>query len=284
MVQAVIADPTMRKGQIMRGPWPQEVISRLCEGDLAAGNLVKWGTDRERQALEIPTLPVADVDAIATAAVIASAATVQSIGAATFDGVIGRDRITPCRTLTITFDASADWNTPSGECRVDFYGVDALGAAVKDTISKPNGSGATAYNTEVAFSGCVQVDIEACNGAGGTATIGVGLDRVELSPADYPGIAIYEPIKEPNTTAREYDDEEEVAILTRGRICSVPEHAVSVGDQVYVRVLAAGADLCGQLTGQDGADTPGTYARLVGARWISVAAADGVAVVELAGV
>jgi hypothetical protein len=65
---------------------------------------------------------------------------------------------------------------------------------------------------------------------------------------------------------------------------AVPEHAVSPGDDVYVRVLTAGADIVGQLTGMDGATTPGIYAKLLGAKWRTAAAADGLAVVELAGV
>ena len=285
MVQTAVADPAMRKGQVIQGPWPQEIHSRIAEGALAAGNLVQYGTDKERQVQELAALPAADVDAIATAAVIGSAVTAQSIQSGTFDGATGRDRIIPARTVSVNFDANADWDTPSGECRVDIYGYDALGAYIKDTVSRPNqGAVAFADSTMKAFATVIQIDIEACNGATGTATVGLSNDRIELSPKDYPGLACYESMAEPNTTAREFADEDPVAVLFRGRICSVPEHAVSIGDDVFVRVLAAGNDLRGQLTGQDGADTPATYARLAGAKWVSVAAADGVAKVELAGV
>lgn len=282
MVQTAVADPSMRKGQVIQGPWPQDIISRVCEGAITAGNLVQYGTDPERQVQPMAALPAADVDAIATAAVIGSAITAQNIGATTFDGAVGRDRITPARTVSVNFDASADWDTPSGECRVDIYGFDAAGTRIKDSVSRPN-SGAVVYaaSTRLAFAAVTETDIEACNGAGGTATIGLSNDTVELSPNDFPGLAVYELMMEPNTAAAEFADEAEIAVLTHGRICSIPEHAVSIGDDVYVRVLEAGADLRGQLTGMDGADTPATYAKLAGARWVSAAAADAPAKVEL---
>ena len=284
MVQTAVADPTMRSGQLIQGPWPEDVDSFVAEGALAAGNLVEYGTDPERQVQELATLPVADVDAIATAAVVNSAVAAQSITAGAFDGTIAGDRIAPCRTLTITFDAHVDWNTPSGECRVDFYGVNADGAEMKlDSIAKPNGSGAGTYATAVPAAMCTRIDLEACNGANGTATVGVSLDRVAISQTDAPGIALYESIMEPYSATREFEDEDEVSVITRGRVCSIPEHAVSIGDAVYVRVVAAGADLCGQLTGQDGAETPSVYAKLSGARWVSSALADHVAKVELGG-
>ena len=287
MVQAAVADPVLREGQIYNGPWPSKVLSRIAEDDIGFGRLVDFGTDPEIQVQEIPLLPVADVDAIATAAIAVSAAAAQDIASGTFDGVIGRDRISPCRCITMTFDASVDWDTPSGECRVDFYGTDALGASVKDTISKANGSGAGAITTRIAFAQCDRYHVEACNGAAGTATIGVSNDVVELSQRDYPGVAAYQALKEPNIVVApvyeiaQYDD---VDVVQVGQIVVVPEHAVSVGDQAYVRVLLAGNDVRGQFAGQDGADTPATYAKLAGATYMTAAAADGLAVVQLRGV
>jgi hypothetical protein len=282
MVQTAVSDPTLRKGQIVEG-WPQGVISRAAGGDLAAGSLVKWGTSPEQQVIELPALPAADPDAIMTAAALASSAAAQSIDASSFDGATGSDRIAPAATITVTFDGSADWDTPSGECRVDIYGVDASGASVRDTVAKPNGSGAGAYETEVAFASVTHVDVEACNGAGGTATMGTGTSRYELSQKDYPGVALYESIKEPNTDAREFAQYEDVAVLKSGIVAVQVEHAVSSGDDAYVRVVAAGTDLRGQWTGQDGAETPATYARFPAARFVSSADADGIAHLEIGG-
>jgi hypothetical protein len=284
MVQAAVADPVLREGQIFNGPWPQKILSRIAEDDIGFGRLVDYGTDPETQVQEIPVLPAADPNAILTNATFASAAAAQDIASGTFDGVIGRDRISPCRTVTITFDADAGWDTPSGECRVDIYGTDASGAQIKDTIAKPNGSGAGTYTTRLAFSQVDRVHVEECNAGTGTADMGVSNGVVELSLRDYPGVACFQSMKEPNDTVipvyeiAQYDD---VDVLQQGRIVVVVEHAVSVGDQAYIRVLAAGNDVRGQFAGQDGADTPATYAKLANAYYMTAAAADGLAVVEL---
>ena len=287
MVQAAVADPSLRRGQLMSTPAESRVISRFAEGALADGNLVGFGTDAETQCLEIAALPAADGDAIMTAAALGSAVAAQSLDAANFDGATNRDRIAPAQAVTVTFDAAnlVDWDTASGECRIDIYGVDALGADIKDTIARPNGAAfATVFATELAFASVYHVDVEACNAAAGTAVMGLNSSRTGLSAKDFPGVALYESMKEPNTAARLYADEEAVSILIEGRVAVIVEHAVSVGDDAYVRVLAAGADLTGQWTGQDGADTPATYARFPGAKFTTAAAADAVAVLELRGV
>ena len=283
MVQTAVADPVLREGQIVRGPWSNEIISRVAEGALAAGHLVKYGTDRETQCLELPTLPVADPNAIITSAVLGSDVAAQNIAAATFDGVINRDRIIPCRSVTFTFDASADWNTATGGCRLTVYGYDSTGSDVRDVLYKANGTGAVTITSDIAFATVTRVDVEACLGAAGTADMGVSNTVVSLSPKDYPGIALYESIKEPNTAAREFAQYDDVAILEAGVVAVVVEHAVSVGDDVWVRVVAAGADITGQFTGQDGADDPTVYAHLPNAHYVTAALADAIAAVRLGG-
>src|SRR6056300_976016 len=108
MVQTAIADPVLREGMLMEGFWTNHRISRLVEGanGMSFGRLCEFGTDPSKQVQEPAATPVADVDSIGTAAVFASAAAAQTVMATNFDGVIGRDRIAPCRCLTITFDAS----------------------------------------------------------------------------------------------------------------------------------------------------------------------------------
>ena len=285
VVQAAVADPTFIEGGLVRGPWPEEVISRVCEGDLAAGRLMEWGTLPAQQAMEMAALPAVDADAIClTASNFISDAAAQTLDAGDMDGVIGRDRIAPCRTVTVFFDADPGWDTPTGQCRIDIYGHDALGAEIWDTVVKINGSGSVTLTTAKAFASTYRIDIEECNAATGTGTIGVSNLRLELSPSDYPGLSIYRAAKEPNTVLRNFADNQPLDILMKGRLMAVPEHAVVQGDQVYVRVLAGAGDLLrGRLTGQDGADTPTTYSKLAGAKWVSAAAAGGFAIVELAG-
>jgi hypothetical protein len=280
----VNAAAVLREGQIVRGPWLEKVLSRTAEAALGAGKLVKFGTSPAYQVIELPALPVADVDAIATAAVVVSAAVAHTVAPAAFNGAIGRDRIVPCRTISVNFSASADWDTGTGECLVDIYGHDAAGTEIHDTVARPN-SGAVLYaaSTRLAFADVDRIDIQASNGAGGTATVGVSNDKIEFSPADYPGVALYEAIKEPGTAAREFVQYDDVSVLQSGVVAVKVEHAVSIGDPVYVRHTAAGADLAGQFTGSDGADTPTTYGRLAGARFRSAAAIDGLAQLELVG-
>jgi hypothetical protein len=248
---------------------------------------VAFGTDRATQIAEMPVLPAVDADAIMTAGIfVSNALTATTLAAGVFDGVIGRDRIgTPCRPITITFDADAGWDAPSGACRVDIYGHDAFGAEVDDTIQKENGSGAGTYTTAQCFASVHRVDVEATNANTGTGTVGVSNARVELSPSDYPGLAMYNPAKEPNTATRNFADGQPVTVMTKGKMFAWPEHAVTDGDEVYVRVLAGAGDLLrGRLTGMDGKDTPGTYGKLAGAKWRRAAGAGVISIVELAGV
>jgi len=283
-VQAAVADPVLIEGMLRKGPYPHDIISRVCEGDLAAGRLLVWGTDPATQVAEMAALPAADVDAIATAAVVIAAAAAQTIAAGDFDGAIGADRISPARVPSISFDASTDWDIAAG-ITVTWYGRDAGGANCSCSVNKATGSGALALYGDVPMSAIDHVDISAGSAAtGGAATLGVANDRVELSPNEYPGVALYRGIKEPNTAVRNYADEEAVDLLVKGDFVAIPEHAVSAGDDVYVRVLAAGTDLRGQFTGMDGAMTPASYARLIGAKWRSPAAADGLAIIRLTGV
>ncbi len=283
MVQTAISDPSLREGQIIDGWWTSHRVSKRVEGSdgMSFGRMVEHGTDPAKQVQEPAATPAADDDAIMTAAVLTSDNSAQSIWAAAFDGAIGRDRIAPCRCLTISFDGSADWDTPSGECRVDAYYYDADGGKVVDTIAKPNGSGAGVYTFGIPASMVEHVDVEACNGGGGTATMGVATigatSPVALALEDYPGVSIYRPITEPASDARELAEYDEVGVLTSGVIGVKVEHEVSAGDPAYVRMVAAGTDLRGQFTGSDGADEPNVYAKLARARFESAASAGEIA-------
>lgn len=274
---------TRREGALAESPWDAE--SYAAEGNIKFGLLLGFGTDPRKQVVPMAALPAADPNALMTVAQLASnVAGASYTTAAQFDGVIGLDRISPCRTVTITFAAANinDWNTPLGECLVEIYGYDEYGAEIKDSISRPNGvAGPVTYTTAKAFSSVYQIDIPACNGAAGTADAGVSNDRVALGRFDYPGIAIYDPATESFAATTEVEDEDQVSVLVQGKFWAVPEHAVSNGDHVYVRVVLAGADVRGQFAGMDGAGLPATYAKLAGATWRSDSAADGIAIVEL---
>jgi hypothetical protein len=127
------------------------------------------------------------------------------------------------------------------------------------------------------------VDTPACVAATGTGTVGVSNDCVGLGKADYPGVVIYDPATESFAATTEVDDEDQVSVLTHGKFWAVPEHAVSDGDDVYVRVVLAGLNVRGQFTGQDGAALPATYAHFSRARWRTATTAGGLAIIELRG-
>jgi len=273
-----------REGALAEGPYDAE--SYVAEGALKFGLIVDFGTNPRTQVRAMPVLPAVDVDAIMTAAqCVSNIAGATYSTAAHFNGAIGHDRISPCRTVSMTFEAANinDWNTPAGECLVEIYGLDEDGNPAKDAVSRPNNAATATYHTAMAFSSVTRIDIPACNGAAGTATVGVSNERVALGRADYPGIVIYDPATESFAATTEVDDNDQCSVLSAGKFWAMTEHAVSPGDDVYVRVLLAGADVRGQLTGQDGAAVPATYAHLSNARWRSVAAADNLAIVELKG-
>ena len=274
-----------REGAIAESDYDAE--SFAAEGNIKFGLLVGFGTDPRRQVVPMAAMPAADVDAIMTAAQFASNVAGASYStAAHFDGATGHDRISPAMTATVTFAAANinDWNTASGEQLVEIYGLDEDGNPIKDSISRPNGAATATYTTAAAFSAITRVDVTACTGAGGTGTVGFDpAGRVALGRSDYPGVVIYDPASEPFAVATEVEDEDRVSVLSAGKFWAVCEHAVSVGDDVYVRIAAAALDVRGQFTGQDGAAVPATYAHLSNARWRSAAAAAGLAIVELKG-
>lgn len=76
-----------------------------------------------------------------------------------------------------------------------------------------------------------------------------------------------------------YADTETVPVVRKGRIAVTVEEAVSDGDDVYFRVVAAGAEEAGAFrVSADGTDTIQISA---GARWVSETAGAGIAVLEI---
>jgi hypothetical protein len=267
-----------REGQIDEA-FDNMTRSAYAEGAIRAGLLLVKGTSDD-QVAHPAAIPGADVDAFATA--IASSLAAQTInGAVSLDGVIGIGRCSPARPITMVFDASADWDTIGGELRVDFYGIDANGNKIQDQIAKINGSGAVTLTTEHCFAQLEEGHIEASNGVGGTATIGVSNAKVEFGKLDVAGVAVYDCAREPaSTTGYDYDNQDPVSVLSKGRIAVTVEHAVSVNDAVYVRSVLAGADLRGQFDG-DAVSGNANFGRLLNARFVKSALADAVAVIEV---
>lgn len=260
--------------------------SYVAENAVRAGFLVQYGTDiatTRRQVTPITAAPVADINALVTNAVMASAvAPVVLETAAEFDGVIGLERIYPPRAVTIDTDADAGWDGPLGFIEFTIYGEDADGAPVSDRLIR-NNIGAVAWQGETrqCFSRVRQIDVPGSNAATGTGQAGVTPNLVEWGKLDSPGIVCYDVAREPSAVAAvTFDAGETLCCVREGRIWAVAVDAVVPGDIVTVRVQAGGGGL-GSLSGTEAFPSGGNFAKLLNARWMTAAAAGGLAIIEL---
>jgi len=146
----------------------REVNSVIAEAAIAAGIVgIRGGTTRTE--VRPPTSPdAADVDGIATAAVVISAATAQTIAAASFDGVVGAGEMFPPRNVTLTLSNSADWDATTAV----ITGTDQDGAVISENFLIPNGGGAT-VDGALYFASVTSVLIPAQTGTGGFFQVGV---------------------------------------------------------------------------------------------------------------
>jgi hypothetical protein len=136
------------------------------------------------------------------------------------------------------------------------------------------------YTTALCFSEVTRIDQQACVGAGGTCTFGTAA-RVELGNQYVLGVAMYDRSTMPAAAVGyDFDDHEVLPVVTRGLIAATPEDNVTMGEAVYCRVVVAGADLRGQLTGALQADDA-NFARVLGWTWETTTLADAVCVVRV---
>lgn len=257
----------------------KDTISRYAEGAIRAGLLVEQGT-AYNQVAPLSALPADDPNAIATA--IASNAAVQELSGATFDGVIGAGKISPPRSVTITADSNADWGLAAqGFTVVEVIGLDANGNQISDKLHLPAGGNVT-LETEAAFSQVSRVLIGACDGNTGTGEIGLSTNQVALSTIDY-GVAVYDMGQEGDPdSVTTYADEDSLPVLEKGQVWVVVEAAVVPGDAVGVRVVLDGTDVRGQFSKYPSeASATAEFAPLVGAKFVTAASADELAIVEL---
>ena len=103
------------------------------------------------------------------------------------------------------------------------------------------------------------------------------IDQADENPIDvgeFPGFVMYEPGRDPQNALAAG---ETVSILRQGRIWVSVTDAVTAGDPVYVCVNDAGGDTQGECKGADSAN----YALLNDAWFVTSAAADGLAIIEI---
>lgn len=214
-----------------------EVNSVIAEAAIAAGLVgIRGGTTRTE--VRPPTSPdAADPDAIATATVIISAATAQTIAAASFDGVVAGAEMFPPRNVTLTLSSHADWDATTAVVT----GTDEDGRVVQESFLIPNGGAATVTGLRH-FRTVSSIYIPAQSGTGGTATAGFGSS---LGPIDHGvhGVAVYDASREPEAYPIDYV----VPCLIKGRIAVVCETTYTDGNPVFVRFIATGDEVAGQV-------------------------------------
>lgn len=274
------------EGMIADSRLVKHVNSRISVGTIKAGKGVfrasAWEpaqTDGDRHnpgtvAQTLSPAAAADVDAIATGTVIKSSASIAAYTAAQADGVIGAGTLYPPRKLTITFDASTDWDPTNGT--ISF--LDENGDLTTETLVITTSTTRTTVKRARSF---VSWSQPAQTGAGGTATIGIAALAYTL--ADFEGVAVYDSSIERQADAIaagvEWGDKVVLPVLAIGAIYVFPEVAVTPADAVYVRI-ASGAG--GTVLGAFRTDADTASAVLVtGAKWRTKSAAGAPAVLVL---
>jgi hypothetical protein len=251
---------------------PRVTESFVAEGAPVVGLLCQRGTNKARQVIPMTSV-AADVDSIVDATPgITSAATAQTVTSASADGVIGAGLIIPAQQLTLTLSNHADWDATTALFRYE----NAAGEVVTEDVAIPNGGNST-ITTIGAARRFLSVTIPAQSGVGGTATLGTAPTSPEFSLRDFPGVAMFDASRMPYTTGNAYTDKDECPVIAKGRAYVTVEDAVTAGDPVYVRAVTSGADVAGQFGGERATN----FGLLLGARYVTSAITDGLAIVEL---
>ena len=191
------------------------------------------------------------------------------------DGVIGDGVITPCQRLAFVWNNHADWI--AGFLRI--VGEGPGGYQQQEDIPIPVGGNVTTYSRST-FRRVDKAHCDPAAGVNGLLDIGTDPTLVMLDSIGFPGFVCYDPAREQFAAATQVAANTQVSVLHRGRIWVTVEAAVTDGDPVFVRMVAAGADLRGQVRGTPAAN----FFPLANAHFATTqAVADGLAIVELGG-
>jgi hypothetical protein len=172
----------------------------------------------------------------------------------------------------MTLNNHADWLATT--CKVTTVGPG--GVMQEERFAVPAG-GNVVLTGNLPFAHFVKAEFETQGGTNGTVYFGTDPTDVALDLSSFPGVAVYDPGIEPYSAAAEIEDEKPLSVLSKGRVYMVVEEAVVAGAPVFVRMLEAGADLRGQVRGTPAAN----FYRFVGAKFLTAAAADGLAVMQI---
>jgi hypothetical protein len=188
-----------------------------------------------------PTPGVA-VDADAITVLGTSATGVSTLA----DGVVGTSDMQPPRNLTVTFNASTDWDPTNGTIRY----INDQGQLVSETVAIATSTTWTSAGKAIRF---VDFTKPAQTGATGAYTIGITA-MAALTLADFVGVAIRQNFKtmvrndgmygypgvSSSLVEANYIDGEHVPLCEEGGIWVYAEEAMAEGDPVYLRI-ASGA-------------------------------------------
>lgn len=214
---------------------PSDVKSVIAAVAIAAGLVVIKGATPAKGYL--PTTPdVADVDAIIATG--ASAATAQTVSGAGLDGAVGAGNMTPPRNVVLVLNSHADWDATVATVT----GVDADGNVQQEDLLIPNGGNVTVTGVKL-FAKITSLYIPAQTGATGTFTLGTGSALGPLNGASVHGVALYDATREPEAYPAGYP----VPCVRRGRVFVTSETSYSDGDPVFVRFIATGDEVAGQV-------------------------------------
>jgi len=214
---------------------PSDVKSVIAAVAIAAGLVVITGATPANGYL--PTAPdAADVDAFVTAG--ASAVTEQTLSGAGLDGVIGASMLTVPRNVVLVLSSHADFDATVATVT----GIDNDGNVVQEDLRIPNGGNATVTGVQV-FAKISSLYIPAQSGVGGTFTLGTGSKLGAINGQAVHGVALYDATREPEAYPAGYP----VPCVRRGRVFVTSETSYSDGDPVFVRFIAAGAEVAGQV-------------------------------------
>jgi len=259
-----------REGSIAQDFGACVVESAVAEAAVKYGLLVRRGTTAP-QVAPLAALGAADPDAFTGLGTpVASAALAQTILPVSFVGVIGAGRVTSyAGRITFTLNASADWD----DTFMEVYYETPSGSEEVETVQIPNGGNAVVSTVGVATM-LRKLVIDAQSGAGGTMDVGIDytMPNVGLCEKNMLGVALVSHSVESFAAATEVPVNGQVNVLRRGAVWVVTETAVTAGDPVYVRVVAAGADVRGQFAGDPDSTN---YVRLAGAHFLAAAGVDG---------
>lgn len=240
---------------------PVDILSKVAEGAVNPGVLVKAGTLPETDATVLTAAPVGDVNGwIET---IGSTAGTQTLTGASIDGTLGGTEIAPAINVVLVLDSHADWDATTAVVTGQNYN----GNVVSEDFSIPDGGNATVTGS-VLFRTVTSLYIPAQSGTGGTATLGTGTVLSPVTGRDVLGLSLLDATQPGDD--EDYDDADTMKVGRKGHFYVLAEETIVAQDPVFVRYIAGGGETVGALRNdEDGTViTAPDCALLEGARFI----------------